>query len=158
MFLLTLPYCPKLLVPTLKLYCHIQNSVAGVDSGFQVREGALKKIVPSRGRHEFFWGILCEKSRFYAKKSYFFQFQGGGGAHRVSPPPGSAPALFIRSLSCLIQVKKVLPTNLPYFFKNANSNTDIFVFGFITFLTTIHKHFFCIIILFFIVYYKEVKI
>jgi hypothetical protein len=26
------------------------------------------------GRREHFWGILCEKSRFYAKKSYFFQF------------------------------------------------------------------------------------
>jgi len=36
--------------------------------------GALKKIAPSRGRCENFWGISCEKSRFYAKKSYFFQF------------------------------------------------------------------------------------
>ena len=26
------------------------------------------------GRREHFWGISCEKSRFYAKKSYFFQF------------------------------------------------------------------------------------
>ena len=26
------------------------------------------------GRRENFWGISCEKSRFYAKKSYFFQF------------------------------------------------------------------------------------
>jgi hypothetical protein len=36
--------------------------------------GALKKIAPSGGRREIFWGISCEKSRFYAKKSYFFQF------------------------------------------------------------------------------------
>ena len=36
--------------------------------------GALKKITPSGGRREKFWGISCEKSRFYAKKSYFFQF------------------------------------------------------------------------------------
>ena len=36
--------------------------------------GALKKIVPSGGRREYFWGISCEKSRFYAKKSYFFQW------------------------------------------------------------------------------------
>jgi hypothetical protein len=36
--------------------------------------GTLKKIAPSGGRREYFWGILCEKSRFYAKKSYFFQF------------------------------------------------------------------------------------
>jgi hypothetical protein len=27
-----------------------------------------------RGRRENVWGISCEKSRFYAKKSYFFQF------------------------------------------------------------------------------------
>ena len=26
------------------------------------------------GRHENVWGISCEKSRFYANKSYFFQF------------------------------------------------------------------------------------
>jgi hypothetical protein len=30
------------------------------------------------GRHEHFWGISCEKSRFYAKKSYFFPILGGG--------------------------------------------------------------------------------
>jgi hypothetical protein len=26
------------------------------------------------GRRENCWGISCEKARFYAKKSYFFQF------------------------------------------------------------------------------------
>jgi hypothetical protein len=26
------------------------------------------------GRREKCWGILCEKSRLYTKKSYFFQF------------------------------------------------------------------------------------
>ena len=40
------------------------------------------------GRRENFWGISCEKSRFYTKKSYFFSILGGGGAH----PPRSAPA------------------------------------------------------------------
>jgi hypothetical protein len=46
-----------------------------VDPGFEVRRGgALKKIAPSGGGREHFWGISCEKSRFYAKKSYFFQF------------------------------------------------------------------------------------
>jgi hypothetical protein len=30
-----------------------------------------------RGRRENFWGISCEKSRFYAKKSYFFPILGG---------------------------------------------------------------------------------
>jgi hypothetical protein len=32
---------------------------------FKLGGGALKKN---------FWGISCEKSRFYAKKSYLFQF------------------------------------------------------------------------------------
>jgi hypothetical protein len=47
---------------------------SGVDPGFQDREGALKKIAPSGGMRENLWSISCEKSRFYAKKSYFFQF------------------------------------------------------------------------------------
>jgi hypothetical protein len=34
----------------------------GADPGFQVRGGGLKKIAPSGGRHENFWGISCEKS------------------------------------------------------------------------------------------------
>ena len=32
-----------------------------------------------RGGRENCWGISCEKSRFYAKKSYFFPILGGGG-------------------------------------------------------------------------------
>ena len=40
----------------------------GADPGFQVRGGV--------GRREHFWGISCEKSRFYAKKSYFSNFRG----------------------------------------------------------------------------------
>ena len=46
----------------------------GVDPGFQVKGDALKKFGPSGGRCENFWGVLCEKLRFYAKISYFFQF------------------------------------------------------------------------------------
>ena len=73
----------------------------GADPRFQVRGGALKKIAPSGerrekfgvfrvkkhdftpknhilsncgGRREKIWGISCEKSRFYAKKPYFFHF------------------------------------------------------------------------------------
>jgi hypothetical protein len=53
--------------------------MTGADPEFQARGGALKKIAPSGGRLENFWGISCEKSRFYAKKSYFFQFQEGRG-------------------------------------------------------------------------------
>ena len=37
--------------------------------------GALKKIAPSGGRRENCLGISCEKSRFYSKKSYFFQLR-----------------------------------------------------------------------------------
>ena len=68
------------------------------------------------GRHEKCWGISCEKSRFYAKKSYSFQLQREarkmlgyfvwkitilrkkiiffpilGGACAGCTPPGSAP-------------------------------------------------------------------
>ena len=49
----------------------------------------LKIIGPSGGRHEHFWGITCEKSRFYAKQSYFSNFREGG--RRVRPPLESAP-------------------------------------------------------------------
>ena len=48
------------------------RTVTGADPGFQVRGGAHKKIAPSGGRREKFWGISCEKSRFYAKKIRFF--------------------------------------------------------------------------------------
>jgi hypothetical protein len=37
--------------------------------------GAFKKIALSGGGGEIFWGISCEKSWFYAKKSYFFQLR-----------------------------------------------------------------------------------
>ena len=74
----------------------------GADPGFQVRGAHLKKLrraeggaknfwvfrvknhdfTPTNhifsnceGRHENFLGISCEKSRFYAKKSYFFQLR-----------------------------------------------------------------------------------
>ena len=101
------------------------NLSPGADPGFQVRGGggwgALKKMAPSGGRRETFWGISCgkntilrqkkhilsncggrrekcwgiscEKSRFYAKKSYFFQL-GGRGARRVRTPPTLDPPLF----------------------------------------------------------------
>ena len=45
------------------------------------------------GRRENFWGISCEKSRFYAKKSYFFPISGGGGARRGRPPPWIRPCI-----------------------------------------------------------------
>jgi hypothetical protein len=51
-----------------------KREISGADPGFQVGGDALKKIAPSGGRRENVWGISCEKLRFYAKKSYFFQF------------------------------------------------------------------------------------
>jgi hypothetical protein len=38
------------------------------------------------GRRENIWGISCEKSRFYAKKSYFSPILGGGGPRAGCPP------------------------------------------------------------------------
>ena len=53
--------------------------MAGADPGFEVRGGgAFKKIAPSGGRRENCWGISREKSRSYAKKSYFFPILGYG--------------------------------------------------------------------------------
>ena len=68
---------------------YIDRTCTGADPGFEVKGGALKKIAPSGGRRENFWGISCEKSRFYAKKSIFFPFLGGARAGCV---PRSAPA------------------------------------------------------------------
>ena len=53
----------------------LRDSDSGADPGYQVRGGALKKIAPSGGRREKFWGISCEKSRFYAKKLYCLQLR-----------------------------------------------------------------------------------
>ena len=60
-----------------------------MDPGFQVRGGAFKIIEPGEARSEHFWGISCEKSRFYEKKIIFFPILGG----RAPLPPGSAPGL-----------------------------------------------------------------
>ena len=74
--------------------------------------GALKKIAPSGGRREKFWGISCEKSRFYAKKKIiFFPILGG------RPPP--PPPLWIRSSN----VTEILCS--PYLSNNQSINTKI---------------------------------
>jgi hypothetical protein len=68
------------------LHNHISQQVEnskylGVDNQGWIQDfklgggGALKKIAPSGGGHEHFWGISCEKSRFYAKKSNVFQLR-----------------------------------------------------------------------------------
>ena len=50
------------------------EGIQGRIQDFKLGGRTLKKIAPIEGRRENFWGISCEKSRFYAKKSYFFQF------------------------------------------------------------------------------------
>ena len=67
----------------------ITLTITGADLGFQVRGGALNKIAPSGGRRKNLWGISCEKSRFYAKKSYFFPILGGA----PPPPPWIRPCI-----------------------------------------------------------------
>ena len=47
---------------------------AGVDPGFQVRGGALKKIAPSGGRREKFWVSRVKNHYFTQKNLIFFQF------------------------------------------------------------------------------------
>ena len=74
----------------------IQTYIPGADPGFQIRGGALKKIAPSGGRRENFWGISSEKSRFYAQKIIFFPILGGaraGCAPPLDPPLHSELAL-----------------------------------------------------------------
>ena len=54
-------------------YSNAGDTKQGRIQDFKLGGGALKKIAASGGRRENFGGISCEKSRFYAKKSYFFQ-------------------------------------------------------------------------------------
>jgi hypothetical protein len=42
---------------------------------FKLGGADLKKNAPSGGRHEHFWGISCEKSRFDAKNHIFSNFR-----------------------------------------------------------------------------------
>jgi hypothetical protein len=74
---------------TQKFYDCIQGQIHDSKLG---GGGALKKIAPSGRRCENFWGISCEKSRFYAKKSKFFPILRG-----ASPPPPRIHPLYYRS-------------------------------------------------------------
>jgi hypothetical protein len=71
------------------------------------RGGALKKIAPSGGRCENCWGISCEKSRFYAKKSYFFPILGG-----APPPPPLDPPL----VTTIEASEAIVSLKIPSFF------------------------------------------
>ena len=50
----------------------MQVTIHGRIQDFKLGGGALKKIAPSGERRENVCGILCEKSRFYAKKNHIF--------------------------------------------------------------------------------------
>jgi hypothetical protein len=68
--------------------CAISAYHQGRIQDFKLGGGALKKIAPSGGRREIVLSISCEKSRFYANKSYFFPIAEGGakmfGVFRVT--------------------------------------------------------------------------
>ena len=69
---------------------------------FKLGGAHFKNIATSGGRRENFWGISCEKSRFYASKLYFFQFQ--------RAPPGSAPDCIEHLFDIIISsVPRLLP-------------------------------------------------
>jgi hypothetical protein len=105
---------------------------AGADPGFQVRGAHLKKLRRAKGgakilgvfrvkNHDFtpkksyfsnfrggarnFWGISCEKSRFYSKKIIFFPIS---GARAPLDPPlmtikvigGLSFYLFLKTIFC----------------------------------------------------------
>ena len=54
---------------------NLKLDMQGRIQDFKLGGGALKKIASSGGRREKFWGISCEKTRLYAKKSYSFQLR-----------------------------------------------------------------------------------
>ena len=61
-----------------KLFDYLPLYRPGADPGFQIRGGTLKQNC---------WGISCEKSLFYVKKSYFFPIlREGAGRSRGEPP------------------------------------------------------------------------
>ena len=86
-----------IMTPTICHMC-ISLCITGADPGFQVRRGALKKIAPSGEMREKFWGISCEKSRFYAKKS-FFSILGGGRAGAGCAAPWIRPCIVLNNQS-----------------------------------------------------------
>jgi hypothetical protein len=50
------------------------HMLSGADRELQIKGAHLKKLRRAGGGAKKCWGILCEKSRFYAKRSYLFQF------------------------------------------------------------------------------------
>ena len=119
--------------------------------------GALKKIAPSGGRRENFRGISCEKSLFYAKKSYFLQlrrvarkflgyfvwkitilrqkiiffsnFRGGGGARAgCAPPPLDPPLLCISAINTSNKFRGILIMISLFFTNSINQLKQFFLY------------------------------
>ena len=76
-----------LLLCTIDYLFHKFMSTSGADPGFQVRGGALTKIVLSGGRRDNVWCILCEKITILRKNIIFFSILGGVGVHPPLDPP-----------------------------------------------------------------------
>ena len=51
------------------------NNLQGRIQDIKLGGTYLKKLHRAEGGANFFWSISCEKSRFYAKKSYFYQLR-----------------------------------------------------------------------------------
>ena len=70
----------------------VLNIISVISQGrmqdFKLGGGAyLQKLRRAEGGAKNVWGVSCEKSRFYAKKSYFFLFLGGSaGIHPCIVP------------------------------------------------------------------------
>ena len=59
---------------------YLNQEYQGRIQDFKLEGGRTLKIIARRGaRRENCWGISCEKSLFYAKKSYSFPILGGRG-------------------------------------------------------------------------------
>ena len=62
-------------------------SITGVDPGFQVRGGGLKKIAPSGGGREKFWVFRVKNHDFTPKNHIFSNFRGArAGCAPLDPP------------------------------------------------------------------------
>ena len=85
--------------------------------------GALKKIVQSGGRRENCWGNSCEKSRFYAKKSYFFQFQGG----RASDAPVQCSGIKNQRLVSSLTMALVMSQGMVFVFPEKRRFNQIYI-------------------------------
>jgi hypothetical protein len=67
-------------------------------------------MAPSGGRRENFWGISCEKSRFYAKKIIFLPIL-GGGARAGCAPPLNPPLITTHKILLAQKIEQHTPSN-----------------------------------------------